>query len=282
MQKQHFLSISYDELTDFLKTKSVKSFVATQIWEWVYKRFVFSFDDMSNLSKDVRAMLDDNFELGLSVKAVHKKVQNDYHFSYKTQQGDVIDSVCLEIEEKGRLYIFCSLNEDVSTGIKGCSVKGGNRRLKFEDIISQVLYAVSNKCLFTDIVFVDLMLSSIAYKDLKWLMEVLMSKKGLAMRQDAIFLRTSGDMSLLEHVNDDSFLINVELVVGHPDPLKRGKYVGQASNFDFMTYIRQLKMYKKKMGGRVVLDVGDVAQDSDALVQRELSNLSSYLGAKVL
>ena len=102
------------------------------------------------------------------------------------------------------------------------------------------------------------------------------------MRQDAIFLRTSGDLSLLEHVNDDSFLINVELVVGHPDPLKRGKYVGQTSDFDFMAYIRQLKMYKKKMGGRVVLDVGDVAQDSDALVQKELSNLSAYLGAKVL
>ena len=52
-----------EELTDKLVAFGEKPFRAKQVYEWLWKKRATSFDDMTNLSKSLRTIIDDNFEI---------------------------------------------------------------------------------------------------------------------------------------------------------------------------------------------------------------------------
>lgn len=59
-------SLNFTELQKLLEEMGEKKFRAKQLYEWIHKRLVLSFDEMTNLSKDMRKNL---------MKAVRQKVQ---------------------------------------------------------------------------------------------------------------------------------------------------------------------------------------------------------------
>ena len=61
--KQDILTLSLDEIKNFLTKKGEKAFRAKQIYEWLWKKPVISFDSMTNLSKDLRNLLKENYTI---------------------------------------------------------------------------------------------------------------------------------------------------------------------------------------------------------------------------
>ena len=60
-EKQNIRSLSKEELTALFIDKGEKAFRAKQVYEWLWKKGVTSFDEMTNLSFYLREMLKDNF-----------------------------------------------------------------------------------------------------------------------------------------------------------------------------------------------------------------------------
>jgi 23S rRNA (adenine2503-C2)-methyltransferase len=57
MTKTDIKSLDYEQLQDSLKLLDEKSFRAKQIYEWIHKKMANSFDEMTNLSKELREKL---------------------------------------------------------------------------------------------------------------------------------------------------------------------------------------------------------------------------------
>ncbi len=55
------LSMSLDEVTAAFKENSIQAFRAKQVYEWLHKHLVQSYDEMTNLPKDLRAKLTADF-----------------------------------------------------------------------------------------------------------------------------------------------------------------------------------------------------------------------------
>ena len=53
-------SLNFTELQKLLEEMGEKKFRAKQLYEWIHKRLVLSFDEMTNLSKDMRKKLDES------------------------------------------------------------------------------------------------------------------------------------------------------------------------------------------------------------------------------
>ncbi|MCB0124081.1 MAG: hypothetical protein KDE58_17625, partial [Caldilineaceae bacterium] len=51
------LNLSFEELTEYMAALGQPKFRAQQLWDWLYKRFAVSFDEMSNLPKALRSRL---------------------------------------------------------------------------------------------------------------------------------------------------------------------------------------------------------------------------------
>ncbi|EHS02338.1 ribosomal RNA large subunit methyltransferase N domain protein, partial [Staphylococcus lugdunensis VCU139] len=59
--KQSIYSLRFDEMQQWLVEQGQQKFRAKQIYEWLYQKRVNSFEEMTNLSKDLRKLLADHF-----------------------------------------------------------------------------------------------------------------------------------------------------------------------------------------------------------------------------
>ena len=58
-------NLTYEELLNYLLDLGYKKFTADQIFDWLYKKRVSSFDEMTNLKKELITKLKEDFTIGL-------------------------------------------------------------------------------------------------------------------------------------------------------------------------------------------------------------------------
>lgn len=149
MKKTNLLDFTKDELAQ----KNKPSFRAKQIYQWVYCRYVNSYDEMKNLPKELRENLKESYRLN-PLKFVKKEISIDGSVKYlfALHDGYSIEAVLLpmkkkEVAEDGRLlrhtkYTIC-ISSQVGCRI-GCSFcltakEGFKRNLSAGEIVAQVL-----------------------------------------------------------------------------------------------------------------------------------------------
>ncbi|MFQ6794524.1 23S rRNA (adenine(2503)-C(2))-methyltransferase RlmN [Thomasclavelia sp.] len=93
---------SLEQLSEYFSSIGQKVFRAKQVFSWLYQKQATSFDEMSNLSKDLRNVLKENFTLDI-LEIVEKQVSRDGTIKYlfKLLDGSLIESV-LMIHDYGR------------------------------------------------------------------------------------------------------------------------------------------------------------------------------------
>ena len=93
--KKNIKNYDLDNLKEELKSLGEKPFRAEQIFKWLYQDKVTSFDEMTNLSLDLRKKLDENYSMGL-FKIVRKLESVDgtkkYLFDVQDDDGNLIES----------------------------------------------------------------------------------------------------------------------------------------------------------------------------------------------
>ncbi len=149
MAKNNLLDFSKEELSVKIKP----SFRAKQIYQWIYCRYVNSYEEMKNLPKDLRENLKSDYTLN-PLKLIKKEVSSDESIKYlfTLQDGYTVESVLLPMKkerfaEDGKLihhtkYTIC-ISSQVGCKI-GCSFcltakEGFKRNLSAGEIVAQVL-----------------------------------------------------------------------------------------------------------------------------------------------
>ncbi|MBQ5735769.1 MAG: 23S rRNA (adenine(2503)-C(2))-methyltransferase RlmN, partial [Lachnospiraceae bacterium] len=92
-------SLSIDELTKELTDRlGVQKFRAKQIYEWLHKKLVTDFDDMSNISKELKNKLKENYYITKlePVQVLTSKIDGTQKYLFKLSDGNVIESVLMK------------------------------------------------------------------------------------------------------------------------------------------------------------------------------------------
>ena len=98
--------MSLDELKTVATEVGAKPFVGKQIAEWIYGKKVKSFDQMTNLSKNVRAKLAEHFTIGCSAPVDEQRsVDGTVKYLYATEKGDFIETVYIPDGERATLCV---------------------------------------------------------------------------------------------------------------------------------------------------------------------------------
>ena len=103
MEKIDIIGLSKEELTDFLAQAGEKPFRAKQIWQWLYFKGVQSFDEMTNLSKELRDKLKERFVLARP-KIVTEQISKDkaHKWLLEFSDGERIETVYIpELDRAG-------------------------------------------------------------------------------------------------------------------------------------------------------------------------------------
>ena len=141
VQKKDIRNFSYEELAAYLKAEGERPFRAAQIFEWLYQKGAWSFDEMKNLSKPLRALLAERFILKPH-KIAEKQISADgtTKFLFELDDQQRIETVLIPTAK--RTTVCVSTQAGCKFGCRVCAsgIGGWKRNLTTAEIITQVLH----------------------------------------------------------------------------------------------------------------------------------------------
>ena len=221
--------LPFEELQRGLKEMGQARFRAKQIHEWLWQKGARSFAEMTNLSKDLRQKLEEQFVINVITE---DKVQHSSDGTVKTRfrlhDGHLIESVLIPVPDDNRFTVCVSSQVGCSLTCKFCAT-GQMKRLRNLDaaeIYDQVVM-VNEQCLekfghpLTNIVYMGMGEPLLAYRPVLESIERITSPEGLNMSPRRITVSTAGIAKMIRKLADDATKVNLALSLHAADDVKR-------------------------------------------------------------
>ena len=140
MQKTNLYNLTLAQLTDFVKSLGLPAFRAGQIFQWLYRPHISDFEQMTNLSKELRATLTDcaSFER-LALANQEQSEDLTVKYAFKLQDGAVIESVLIPEEDRHTLCISSQVGCAMGCGFCLTGAMGFKRNLTPGEIVGQIV-----------------------------------------------------------------------------------------------------------------------------------------------
>lgn len=142
--KPALLGMNLKELEALTQRAGFPGYRAKQLLLWLYKKAILSLDEATNLPKDYRQFLAENYRIGMpEIAGIVGSHEDTQKIAYRLDDGEIVEGVLMRDPERGR-FTFC-----VSTQV-GCPLDcqfcmtglgGYKRNLSVAEIIGQVLLA---------------------------------------------------------------------------------------------------------------------------------------------
>ena len=186
------------ELTEIVLRLGLPKFTAKQLADWLYKKDVSSIEEMTNLSKKARALLQEDFVFGLSAP-VKETVSKDGTKKYLFQTGENRFVEAAYIPDKDRATLCLSCQTGCKMGCKFCNtgLQGFGGNLSVNQILNQIK-SLPEKNTLTNLVFMGMGEPLDNLENILKALEILTSDYGYAMSPHRITLSTVGVLPTLK------------------------------------------------------------------------------------
>ena len=203
LQMEDIKNYTLKELEDLLREKAYPKFYAHQIFNWIYKKRIENFDLMTNLSKEARGFLKNNFYFS-HLKLIERETSEDgtEKFLFELDDGHRIETVLIP---EGKIVTLC-----VSTQV-GCKFKcrfcvsgisGFKRNLRTSEIISQYLEVAKRIGRITNIVFMGIGEPLDNFDNVVKSIEILKEPHGISFGRRRICISTLGIIPKIEKLRE--------------------------------------------------------------------------------
>src|SRR5215208_1964394 len=108
-------NLKLQEIEQFIESIGEKKFRSKQIYEWLWQKQAHSFEAMTNLSKELRAKLNEHFTLpALQVETTQYSADGTVKSRFKTFEGHLVEGVLIPTDDRQTAcvssQIGCSLS----------------------------------------------------------------------------------------------------------------------------------------------------------------------------
>ncbi len=275
---------SRHELKDFVTQMGLKSFVATQLMEWVYHKNKTDFSEMTSLSKQNKERLAEVLSVSLFTDSQSVPSSDALATKLICTLGDGKKVECVVLKEKNYYTLCVSSQVGCPVDCKFCvtGVAGFKRNLTPAEIVMQIVYARKMGYMIKNLVFMGMGEPLLNYDNVFKAIDILTAEWGYNMSKRNITVSTSGFLANINRLIDDQRYINLAFSVGSADPQTRLKIMPLEKRNPILQVARKLNQYLKLHNRQLTLEytllnnVNDTDYDINALV-----NLSKYLNAKI-
>jgi 23S rRNA (adenine2503-C2)-methyltransferase len=281
-------SLSLNALQEHFIRMDEKSFRAKQVYEWLWKKSCFSFNEMSNISKELRAKLDANFTIN-NVKINSSQVSADKTIknSFILHDNHLIEGVL--IPTPGRMTACVSSQVGCSLTCKFCATgyMERKRNLNPDEIYDQVVLidkqARENYGQpLSNIVYMGMGEPLLNYANMMKSIEYITSEEGLNMAAKRITVSTAGIAKMIKKLGDDDVKFNLALSLHAANDEKRNTIMPINEQNSLKSLAEALKYYYAKTKNPVTYEyiIFDGVNDNiqDAI---ELAKFCKHLPCKV-
>lgn len=142
--KQDIKSLTLQELTTQIVDLGLPKFRAGQIYSWLHKQCAESFDEMTNLSKDLRQKLDEVYEIkNCQIERKYEsQIDDTKKYLFRLNDGELIESVLMKYKYGYTVCVSSQVGCNMKCSFCASTIDGCVRNLAPSEILSQV-YAIT-------------------------------------------------------------------------------------------------------------------------------------------
>lgn len=283
-KKESILSYSLDEFKAQVAALGLKPFIAAQVFQWVYKNFVISFDDMKNVSKVAKEILKQHFVIlpFIIKETLPSKEENAIKCILQLEDGKTIE--CVILKEKTYTTLCVSSQCGCPVDCKFCltGVVGFKRNLVPSEIVGQLLVAGHLNHPVRNLVFMGMGEPLLNFDNVFRAISIIGLEEGFNIGHRHITISTAGYLKGIERLIKEEKYVNLAFSVGATNPIKREKFMPITTRNPFDQVVRTLHHYLSLHNRKLTLEYTLLEGVNDAEIDiKGLVNLSRYLNAKI-
>ena len=272
-------TLNKQELTDYFDQIHEKKFRAAQVYEWIWQKHAFTFDDMTNLSKELRALLAENFSFpALAVDTTQYSADGTVKNRFKTFDGHLIEGVLIPTEQRKTACVSSQIGCSLSCKFCATGYMERERNLSFDEIYDQVVLInqqserIHEKKL-TNIVFMGMGEPLLNYKNVLRAIERITAADGMGMSPKRITVSTAGVAKMIRQLGDDKVKFKLALSLHAANDLKRHEIMPINDTNNIRSLVDALNHFYKQTGNEITLeyilfrDFNDSEKDAAELVK---------------
>jgi len=277
--------MTLEEMESFLTSIGQPKYRAAQLFNWIYKRNIVSFDEMTNFSKSFRQQIDQIAEIGYLVHDT-KMTSNDKQttkFLFKLREGLYVESVFMVDGKRRTVCLSSQVGCALACSFCATGNMGFKRNLSAGEIVDQLL--LIQRILdveVTNIVVMGMGEPFLNYEEVIKACDLISHDKGIAIGKRKITISTSGIIPGIKRFTDEGQRYKLAISLNAADNTTRDQMMPINKKYPLDELIEAAKNYASKSHHRITFEYVMIAGLNDSVEDAlKLSALINNLKCKI-
>ena len=279
VNKKDIRALTKDQLRDFFVSQGDKSFRGNQVYEWLWKKSAHTFVDMTNISKETRQMLEDNFVINhIEVDTVQRSADGTIKNAVRLHDGLIVESVLIPTKTRTTACVSSQVGCSLDCTFCATARLKQMRNLNPDEIFDQVVAIDKESKLYfnrplSNIVFMGMGEPLMNYNNVIKAIDKITSPEGLGMSSKRITVSTSGVPKMIKKMADDEVKFNLAVSLHSAIDRVRTSIMPFNETFPLTDLKASLEYWYDKTQREITYEyivwngINDTQKDIDALVK---------------
>jgi len=260
LTKRAIRNLSLDALKQEMLQHGEPAFRAKQVYEWIWKKSVRSFEAMANIPKITREWLEAEFDLQC-VTTAEMQVSSDRTIksSFALYDGHLIEGVLIPTRERMTACVSSQVGCSLTCSFCATGYMERKRNLEAFEIYDQVVlirdqaqekYGIP----LTNIVYMGMGEPLLNYANVLQSIEMITSPEGLGMASRRITVSTAGIAKMIKKLGDDQVKFNLALSLHAANDEKRNRIMPINESNTLEALSEALRYFYEKTENEITLE----------------------------
>ncbi|WP_353088168.1 23S rRNA (adenine(2503)-C(2))-methyltransferase RlmN [Flavobacterium sp.] len=277
--KKDIRALTKDQLRDFFVAQGDQAFRGNQVYEWLWTKGAHKFEDMTNVSKATRTLLETHFVINhIQVDQMQRSADGTVKNAVRLHDGLVVESVLIPTATRITACVSSQVGCSLDCNFCATARLKRMRNLQPDEIYDQVVAIDRESRLYynhplSNIVFMGMGEPLMNYPNVMKAIEKITSDEGLGMSPKRITVSTSGIPKMIKKMADDGVKFKLAVSLHSAIEGTRNKIMPFTTNFPLTDLRESLEYWYQKTKSKVTYEyvvwrgINDNREAVDALVK---------------
>ena len=279
IERKDIRSLSKEQIRTFFVANNDKAFRGNQVYEWLWSKGAHRFEDMTNISKTTRNLLEDYFVINhIKVDTMQRSEDGTVKNAVRLHDGLVVESVLIPTNTRTTACVSSQVGCSLDCNFCATARLKRMRNLEPAEIYDQVLAIDKESRLYynhplSNIVFMGMGEPLMNYNNVLKAIEMITSEEGLGMSPKRIMVSTSGIPKMIKKLADDEVKFKLAVSLHSAIDEIRAQIMPFSSNFPLADLRESLEYWYRKTKSKISYEyvvwkgINDNKASIDALVK---------------
>lgn len=278
--KTSIYGLTLEQLVAWLMEHGQKKFRAEQIWDWLYRKRVTTFEDMKNVNKECRDLLEENFVIEtLDLQIRQDSEDGTVKFLFKLHDGNLIETVLMRQKYGQSVCVTTQVGCNIGCTFCASGLLKKSRDLTSGEVVEQIMRVQKymdekgDGDRVSHIVVMGIGEPFDNYDNLMSFLRVVNSAKGLGIGARHITVSTSGLANRIYDFADEDLQVNLALSLHAPNDELRTRIMKINRAYPIEPLMKAIDYYLEKTNRRITFeyillhDVNDHVEEAHQLAK---------------